>query len=362
MKRASKVLLSKSIDSLILSIEYFNRPWDRGRYEAVLIMLDRAFELLLKAVIIHKGGRIREPRAKETIGFDKCVRKCISDDQLRCLTEDQAITVQIINSLRDAAQHYMLDISEQQLYLYTQAGVTLFSEILKDAFELDIKDYLPERVIPVSAHPPKAFEKLISTDFREIKDLVKPGSRKRLQARAKVRALAIVDASLKGIRSQPGENELGRILTRIKEGKSWKEVFPGIASLKLNTEGTGLNVNILITKSKGEAVHLVEDGTPGATVVAVKRVNELGYYSLGLKAIAKKIGLSTNKTLAVVKHLNIQDDSEYFKIIKVGSVEFKRYSTKALDLIKKSLDGLDVDQIWKDYWKQTYKGKKEKGK
>lgn len=352
MKKKAEVLLSKSIDSLILSIEHFNRPWDCGRKEVVLILLDRAYELLLKAAIVHKGGRIREPRAKETFGFDRCVRKCVSDVQVKCLSGDQALTVQIINSLRDAAQHYMLDISEQQLYMYIQAGITLFGRILKDVFGKNIKYYLPDRVLPISAQPPKNFEELINTDFKDIQKLVKPGSRKRLQASAKVRALAIIEASISRIHSQPDENELRKILIKISEGKSWKEIFPGIASLKLNTEGTGLNVSIRITKSEGEQVQLVPEGTPGATVVTVKRVNELGYYALGLKQLAKKIGLSPIKTLAVIKHLEIQNSLEYFKIIKIGKSEFKRYSKKALDLLKRNVEVLNIEQIWKKYKSQ----------
>lgn len=75
--------MAKATDSILLAIEYLNRPWDRGRPEAVWVVLDRAFELTLKAVIIHRAGRIREPRAKETIGFETCVRKCLSDAEIR---------------------------------------------------------------------------------------------------------------------------------------------------------------------------------------------------------------------------------------------------------------------------------------
>ncbi len=60
MRKQAKILLARSLDSLVLSIEHFNRPWDRGRTEAVLILLDRSFELLLKSIILHKGGKIRE--------------------------------------------------------------------------------------------------------------------------------------------------------------------------------------------------------------------------------------------------------------------------------------------------------------
>lgn len=56
MKRESRLLFTKAVDSLVLSIEHYNRPWDRGRVDAVLILLDHAFEMLLKAAIPHRGG------------------------------------------------------------------------------------------------------------------------------------------------------------------------------------------------------------------------------------------------------------------------------------------------------------------
>jgi hypothetical protein len=70
MKKEVKILLDKAIASLIISVEHFNRPSDLGRVDAVLILMDHAFEMFLKAAILHKGGRIRQPRAKMTIGFD----------------------------------------------------------------------------------------------------------------------------------------------------------------------------------------------------------------------------------------------------------------------------------------------------
>jgi len=132
MRKEAKMLLDRAVDSLVLAIERFNSPWDRGRQEATLLLLDRSFELLLKAAIRHQGGRIRDPGEKETFGHDKCVRVCLSDGATKCLNSDQALTIQVINSLRDAAQHYMLEVSEQQLYLHAQSGLTLFSDLLKD--------------------------------------------------------------------------------------------------------------------------------------------------------------------------------------------------------------------------------------
>ncbi|MDA2934363.1 hypothetical protein MYX82_08465 [Acidobacteria bacterium AH-259-D05] len=303
----------------------------------------------MKAAIVHRGGKIREPRAKETIGFDNCVRKCVSNADLKCLTEEEALTIQIINSLRDAAQHYILDISEQQLYIYAQAGLTLFGQLLQDVFHQKLNDHFPDRVLPVSTSPPNDFAAVINAEFADVKELVLPGSRKRLHARAKLRSLAIVEASLSGIRSQPGENELGKLARRIADGEEWPALFPGVASLRLDTEGTGFNVSLRITKSKGDPVHLVPEGTPGTMVVAVKRVDELGFYSLGLSQLADKLNLTQPKTLAVIRHLKIQKSSDYFKEIKIGKSKFKRYSPKALDLLKHEISNLNINKIWEKH-------------
>ena len=342
------MLLTRATDSVLLSIEHFNRPWDRGRIDAVLILLDRAFELLLKAVIVHKGGKIREPRAKETIGFATCVRKCVSDSKLKCLTEEEALTIQIINSLRDAAQHYLLDVSEQQLYIYAQSGLTLFDKLLNAVFSAKLSDYLPERVLPLTASPPMDFGTLLNLEFAEIRKLVAPGSRKMMRARAKLRAFAIIEESLGGSRLQPGEARLAKLASRIAAGTSWTDVFPGIRQLNVVTEGAGPTVKLRITKSgAGEPITLVPEGTPGATVVAIKRVDELGFYSLSLRDLAPKCGLSEKKTLAVIHDLNLQADGDCFKEIAIGKSRFKRYSPTALDRIKKALPNLDIAEIWK---------------
>lgn len=356
MNKQPKLLFEKSLDSLVLSIDHFNRPWDRGRPEAVLILLDRAFELLLKAIILHKGGKIREPYEKETIGFEKCVRKCISEQQVKCLTEEEGLTIQIVNSFRDAAQHDIVLLSEHELYMYSQAGVSLYKRLIKKVFNEELKNYLPERVLPVSVNPPTDLHAMVDADFKHIKSLLKPNARKQIEAKARLKSLAIIESSLEGVRNQPSELELKKLAKEVQAGKKWQELFPGLAGLDISTTGTGISVDIRITKKEGEKVQLVPEGTPGATVLAVKRVNELDYYSLGLHDIAEKIGLGPNKTLAIVKHLGLQNSPDHFKEVKLGNSRFKRYSAKALDKMAKELPGLDIDVIWE---KHKPKGRKK---
>jgi len=346
VKKEARLLLDRAVDALTLSIEHFNRPWDVARPEAVLLQLDRSFEMLLKAAIVHKGGRIREARAKQTIGFDHCVRKCLTDASVKCLEPEEALTLQVINGLRDAAQHYILEISEDELYLQAQAGVTLFREVLKEVFDEDLVDYLPERVLPVSSRPPQDLLELFRGKVEEVRKLLKPGSRRRVEARARIRPMAIMEGSVQGSHVQPGEGDLNRILRRIEAGEEMEQIFPGVSALRLQTEGTGLTISLRITKAEGIPIKLVKEGEPGAAVVAVKRVNEIGYYSLGLNDLAEKVGLSPPKTLATIRHLKLQDDDDYFKEIKIGASKFRRYSPSALDRLKKDIPSLDVQKIW----------------
>ncbi len=66
MRREARQLLDKAGDSLLLGIEVFNRPHDRGRVAATLILMDDAFEMLLKAAILHRGGGRSGRRAVRT--------------------------------------------------------------------------------------------------------------------------------------------------------------------------------------------------------------------------------------------------------------------------------------------------------
>ena len=274
MKKEAKILVGKAINSLILSIEHFNRPWDQGRPETVLILLDHAFELLLKAAILHRGGKIRKKRENQTIGFDECIRVAIP---LKIIDTEQALTLQTINSLRDAAQHYILQISEQLLYFQAQMGLTLFKDILKGTFQKDIVKELPKRVLPLSTTPPSDILTLFETEVDEIKRMLSPKKRKMVEATAKLRGLAIFDGSIRGEKLQPSQGYLNTLAKRIKQEKDWKGIFPGVAAIDISSDGSGYALSLRITKKEGVPVQLVPEGTPGATVVAIKRVNELDF-------------------------------------------------------------------------------------
>jgi hypothetical protein len=334
---------------LVLAIELFNRPHDRGRVSGTLIMLDHSFEMFMKAAILHRGGRIREKRAKETIGFDKCVRISLSDGKVKYLNPEQALVLQTINGLRDSAQHHLLDISEGQLYVHVQSGVTLFRDLLKSVFDQELATHLPSRVLPISTSPPTDLATLFHSEIKEIKKLLQPRRRRRIEATARLRPLAILDATIRGEKGQPSDADLRRIAKEISQGSPWADVFKGAAAVEFVADGTGPSLSLRISKKEGIPIQVVPEGTPGAAVVAVRRVNELDVFSLGAKQLAEKVGLTTPKVLAVVDHLDLRKDSDYYKEFKIGSQTHKRYSPEAIEKVREALEREGIDEIWRKH-------------
>jgi hypothetical protein len=349
VKRESRLLLAKAVDSLVLCIEHYNRPWDRGRIDAVLILMDHAFEMLLKAAIRHRGGSIRKPREKQTIGFDECLRKALSDGTVRFLKQEQVLQLQALNTLRDAAQHHLVDLSEQHLYIHSQAGLTLFRDIVGGVFKQDLKVHLPPRVLPLSTTPPTDLAALFDREAKEVDRLLTPGTRRRLEAAAKLRALAIVDGAMRGDRLQPTDGELRKLGEEIRKGRPWTDVFPGVAAINLTATGTGPSLELRISKKEGTPIQLVPEGTPGATVIAVHKVDSLGFYNLGRDQLARHLGLSGPKTTALIHHVRVRDDGECFRRITIGKASFDRYSQKAIERLRDALERADMNGVWAEY-------------
>ncbi len=357
MKKEVRQLRVKAINSLVMSIDHFNRPWDRGRTEAVLIMLDHSFELLIKAAILHRKGRIRKAHEKDTLGFDACVRKALTEGRVKFLTDEQALTLQAINGQRDAAQHYLVDMSEHQLYLYAQAGVTLFRDIHDHVFERHLVLELPERVLPVSTTAPTDLAALFDKEVDEIRGLLLPGTRRRMDAVARTRSLAVLEGAVQGDYEQPSDRDLARICNRLSTGAAWSSVFPGVASIRVTARLDGPAISLRLTKNEGPPVQILNAGEAGGAVVGVRRVNELDYYSLGPQQLAEKVSLTPPKARAVVDHLGLRKNADAFKEIRLGRTRYARYSPTAIKHIQKALRTQSIDDIWASYKRKRAAGR-----
>ena len=84
-------------------------------------------------------------------------------------------------------------------------------------------------------------------------------------------------------------------------------MFKGVAAIEITENGTGPRLSLRLSKKEGNPIHLVPEGTPGTPIVAEKRVNELGFYNLGAKQLAEKVGLTIPKVVAAVDHLSLRE-------------------------------------------------------
>lgn len=348
MKKEVKHLFTKAIESLILCVEIFNRPSDSGRVHGVLIFMDHSFEMMLKAGILHRGGKIRDKRKSETIGFSMCVKRALSDGDVRFINEVEALTLKTLNALRDAAQHHILEMSEQHLYFHAQAGLTLFRDLAFRLFSENLRERIPSRVLPLSTIPPTEIQDFFSNEVDEIRKLLQPRSRKELEAVEKLRGLAIMENATQGIDTQPSDSDIKRILKKLKEGNTWIDVFPGVATLNFTAEGYGPSLDLRIVKQGGIPIQVVPEGTPGAQVV-LKRANELEFYNLGRDQLAEKLKLTGPKTSAAIDYFKIKDDPECYRNIAMGKSKFNRYSSKAVKVIQEGLMNHSIDVIWERY-------------
>lgn len=250
---------------------------------------------------------------------------------------------------RDAAQHYVLDISENHLYLHVQSGLTPFRDLLKDVSDGGLCDTMSERVLPVSTSPPMDLCALFDREVEAIRRLLRPGYRRGTKAAARLRSIAVLEGSIQGEKLQPGTGELQRLMQRIRDGEVCEHLFPGVSSLRLVANGEGPSLSLRMTKREGVPVHVMPEGTPGATVVAVRRVDELGYYSMGRDQLAASVGLAGPKATALVWRLKLKGDAEYHKQIRIGASRFDRYSQKAAQWIRDALNSTPIEEIWRAY-------------
>ena len=187
-------------------------------------------------------------------------------------------------------------------------------------------------------------------EFSRIRDLVVPGRRRREKAKARIRPYLIMESVLGGRYEQPTDARASRVIKRMKRGEDWQAIFPGVATLRLDTTGHGLTLSVRFTRQSGAApVRIVREGEDAEDAALIREVDLLDRYSMGLYDLADKAGIGRHKTLALVYYLRLQADAECFKEFHHKSLRYKGYSPKALQRIQEALPSVDLDQIWRDY-------------
>lgn len=342
-----EALISQAVDSLLLGIEHFNRPSERGRQVSILLMLDHACEMQLKAAVLQRSGAMRNPKTGYAHSFEHCLNLATDDGQLKFLSDDERRTLRVLNALRDQAQHYLVDVSEQMLYTVAQGTVTLFADMMARLFARLLCDLVPERVLPVSVNPPRDVNVLMDDEFSQLKKILKKGVNDQSLAEPRLRSMVTIDRALNLQEVHVTEAELAEVAETVQASDDWRDVFKGIAHVQLSADGTGVAMAIHITKKNGIPVHIVQDGEVPQATIAVRKVNDTDFYCLSSTAMAKKIGVTGPRAVALIRYLQLQDDPNCFREIKIGKSRFKMYSNNALVKLREALPDIDLEAVWK---------------
>ncbi len=122
-----------------------------------------------------------------------------------------------------------------------------FDAYLKRALDVDLSSRIPARVLPVSTKPPGDFDLLVDREYRLIAELLKPGKRKRDEARARIRALLAMEG-LVADEVQISEKDINRIEKAVRAGSELGEVFPRLNTIASAVEGDGPAITVRFSK------------------------------------------------------------------------------------------------------------------
>ena len=334
LRREARTLKAKALCSLRRAVTAFNACDDDGRTTCVLLHLQHAAEMLLKAILVQKRAKVFDPNKRTSIGFEKCVNLATQHAKL---TQEEAGLLRTIDALRDAEQHWLIVVPEEVLYLHARGFITTFDDLLKRTLDDALADHLPGRVLPISTQPPLGFDLLVDREFGQVRELLKPGKRQRDEARGRIRTLLAMESHVvDGV--DVSEADIDRVEKAIRGGKLRPAVFPRLASLDTQISGTGATVSVRFTKKLGEGAPVrfiaADDPTEAA---AVREVDLQKRFHLSASQLAKRLQLTTNKSYALRQRLGVDKDQQCMHTFMFGRSTHQMFSDNALTRMREAL-------------------------
>jgi len=307
-------------------------------------MLQHASEMLTKALLVQKGQNVFDSEKGTSIGVEKALNVAQSKGWMSAA---QAGAVRVIDAMRDQAQHWLIVVPEDALYINARALITVLDEVLTEHFADTLADNLPVRVLPLSTQALPDFLMLVNREYQQIRELLAPGRRARVEARGRITALLAMEAHVSE-EVAVSKRDLDRIESAIKEDTPVEQVFPRLMTLATNVEGEGPTIRVRITKSADAPAIRYISGDDPEGAAAIREVDLQKKYHWSPSALAAKLGLSVNKTKAVRDFLRIDEDQANVMVFEFGSQKHPRFSDNALRVLREAITPELVDQAWRE--------------
>lgn len=341
-KRDATLLKSKALASLRTGLDAFNSFSDDARQTKILLSLQHAAEMLLKAGLVQRGVGVFDKKSGKSKGFSACLN--LAAEHLKASEEERG-AFRSLDAQRDGEQHWLIVLSEQVMFLQVRAFITAFDDVLHRVFGERLADLMPARVLPVSTSPLTSdIVSLFDREFKCIEDLLKPGKRKRDEALGRIRQLLAVEGHVADV--DLSEKDVSRVEAGIRKGRTLAQVFPRLASLGATVTGTGPEVRVIITKRDGAPVHLVR-GDDETNAFAYREVDLQSRFKYSAYELADHAGVARHKAASLRKHIELDSDAELFHEFVFHSQKIRRYSDKAIETLRAAAAKLDVDAIYR---------------
>lgn len=341
-RRVTGLLLDKALASVRRSVGAFNAMEDDARQTTVLLHLQHAGEMLLKAGLSEKKVKVFDDRTGRSIGFEKCV--ALASEHL-ALTAEEAGTLRAVDALRDDEQHWLGSVSEELLFLHVRAVIQVLDSVMQRTFSERLADHLPDRALPITTRPLRDFDVLVDSQYSQIRSLLERGKRRTPEARALIRGLLAIEGHVSDD-ARVSERDVDRVVRGVRSGAPVEEVFPRLRALDAATDGEGGSISVHFTKKGGAPVTFVAADDPAAAA-AVRELDMQRKYHWTAKALATKLELTWPKATALRRELGIDEDDACRHEFVFGAAKHVQYSDNAYRKMKEALDdGIDLEAVW----------------
>ena len=141
-------LIGKSKEAFTLAIEIYNKPTIKYRVEGFAFFICNAWELMLKAYLIHLHGQsyiYYKDKPDRTLSLTECIKKVFTNNK-----DPLRLNLEKIIELRDMSTHFITEEYEMVYIPLFQSCILNFNEKMMAFHKVDMTEIVPQNFLTVS--------------------------------------------------------------------------------------------------------------------------------------------------------------------------------------------------------------------
>lgn len=315
--------VKSSTKAFVCSLNSFNNASNDYRVESSLILMSNALELISKAVILKRGGDIKDKQNNDrTVSLEKSIWQLF--DEYKIINDIDHKTVQQLISLRNEASHSILpEIEIEMLHYLMFSAYKMYRKLIEENFPSH-KELFKSNFLSISMEENVTYADRVEGLLRKSK---KSESQRRLLyllergVRYEGSSYIAQDEFEKEFRRHENKrlinrSELGRFVSK---AELLKVIF--IQAPKNHT----INIDI----AKGGMTH--KEALP----VITKRTDINKDYPYILTTLSEKLGIGRGAVLKAINDEKMKGNNKYHQEVRFSSASiYHKYSDAAFQYLK----------------------------